>query len=262
MLLIDNLNVHFGSAHILKDVSLNAMPGAVTCIVGPNGSGKTTTLRAATGDVDYDGSITLNGHSLKRLENWEAARLRGVLPQASTLAFPFTVIEVVRIGLQTGEAGEQDHVAVGALEKVGLGRFANRAYHELSGGEQQRVQLARVLAQIPDPKPDDDPRWLFLDEPVASLDIAHQLQVMTIARDFADAGGGVVAVMHDLNLTAMFADRIVLMSEGTVLADGPPASVMTNAILSRAYRCDLRVSCPPPGNLPFLLPHAARTAAE
>ena len=262
MLLIDDLNVYFGSAHVLKDVSLTAMPGAVTCIVGPNGSGKTTTLRAATGDIAYEGSITLNGHSLKRLENWEAARLRAVLPQASTLAFPFTVIEVVRIGLQTGEAGDQDNIAIEALAKVDLATYANRSYHELSGGEQQRVQLARVLAQIPDAKPDDDPRWLFLDEPVASLDIAHQLEVMTIARNFADAGGGVVAVMHDLNLTAMFADQIVLMSEGTVLADGRPDAVMTDDTLSRAYRCDLRVSCPPSDNQPFLLPHAARAAAE
>ncbi|MFP7675194.1 heme ABC transporter ATP-binding protein [Marivita sp. S0852] len=262
MLLINDLNVHFGAAHVLKNVSLSALPGAVTCIVGPNGSGKTTTLRAATGDVAYEGSITLNGHSLKRLEPWQAARLRGVLPQSSTLAFPFTVIEVVRIGLHTGEAGDQDHIALAALDKVDLAGYTNRPYHELSGGEQQRVHLARVLAQIPDAKPDDDPRWLFLDEPVASLDIAHQLQVMKIARDFADAGGGVVAVMHDLNLTSMFADKIVLMSDGSILAVGHPARVMTNATLSRAYRCDLRVSCPPPGNLPFLLPHAARAAAE
>ena len=95
-----------------------------------------------------------------------------------------------------------------------------------------------------------------------AFDIAQQLEVMTIARNFADAGGGVVAVMHDLNLTAMFADQIVLMSEGSVLADGRPDAVMTDDTLSRAYRCDLRVSCPPSDNQPFLLPHAARAAAE
>ncbi len=139
--------------------------------------------------------------------------------------------------------------------------FEGRFFQELSGGEQQRVQLARVLAQVWTPMHEGVPRWLFLDEPVSALDIGHQLQVMRIARDFADQGGGVVAVMHDLNLTAMFSDSVALIAEGGVLQQGGPEEVLCDALLSRAYRCQIRVNTQP-GQGVFLLPHAASLAAE
>lgn len=262
MLKATDIRVSLGGKPVLDGLSLSALPGQITCIVGPNGSGKTTTLRAMTGDVPYDGRITLGGQDIAALKPWELAALRGVLPQASTLAFPFTVIEVVRIGLRRGTSGDHDGITRAALARVDLLHYAERPYQELSGGEQQRVQLARVLAQIWEPVADGTPRWLFLDEPVSSLDIAHQLQVMRIARAFAAAGGGVVAVMHDLNLTAMFADRVILLAGGDCLAAGTPAAVMTSDRLSRAYGCDLRVGQIPPPGTPFLLPHLAALAAE
>ncbi|WP_425038719.1 heme ABC transporter ATP-binding protein [Primorskyibacter sp. S187A] len=262
MLSVSDLRIRLGQKDVLHGITLEALPGTVTCIVGPNGSGKTTTLRAMTGDVAYSGTVTLNDHTLKDLKPWEAAALRGVLPQASTLAFPFTVIEVVRIGLQAGTRGDDDQIAMQALARVDLEGYANRFYQELSGGEQQRVQLARVLAQIPAPVTKDGPRWLFLDEPVSSLDIAHQLQVMTIVSRFARAGGGAVAVMHDLNLSAMFADQIILLAEGCCVAAGSPKEVMRDDTLSRAYGCALRVCAPPPADVPYLLPHSAALAAE
>lgn len=144
-----------------------------------------------------------------------------------------------------------------ALARVGLAHYADRLFQDLSGGEAQRVMLARVLAQVWAPVEDGAPRWLLLDEPVSSLDIAHQLQVMEIARDFARGGGGVLAVMHDLNLTALFADRIAVLAEGQLVAFGTPAEVLTDDTLSRAYGCALRVSAPPPADIPFVLPHAA-----
>ncbi len=188
--------------------------------------------------------------------------MRGVLPQASALAFPFTVLEVVEIGLSRGRAAGQSRAALQALARVDLAHHAGRPYQSLSGGEQQRAQLARVLAQVGAPIEEGSPRWLFLDEPVSALVIAHQLVVLQIARDFADAGGGVVAVMHDLNLTAMFSDRISLLAAGQVEAAGTVARVMTSETLSRAYGCQLRVGAAPPPGTPFLLPHAARLAAE
>ena len=130
-----------------------------------------------------------------------------------------------KIGLSRGRAAGQTRAAMQALARVDLAHHAGRPYQSLSGGEQQRAQLARVLAQVGAARDADGPRWLLLDEPVSALDIAHQLEVMQIARDFADAGGGVVAVMHDLNLTAMFADRIVLLAEGHVLSAGTVAEV-------------------------------------
>lgn len=256
-----SVTVRYGDRDILHGVDFSAAPGQMTAIVGPNGSGKTTLLRALTGDIEYSGGVHLNGSDITSAKPWELAAIRGVLPQATPLSFPFTVVEVVRLGLTSGIAARRDHLIPLALERVGLSGFGGRYYQELSGGEQQRVQLARVLAQVWEPVEDDTPRWLFLDEPVSALDIGHQIQVMQIARDYADAGGGVVAVMHDLNLTAMFADKVALLSEGRILGLDAPARVLTDNLLSHAYRCQVRVNTPPASGT-YLLPHAATQAAE
>ncbi|MHC9236519.1 heme ABC transporter ATP-binding protein [Pseudooceanicola sp. 502str34] len=261
MLIAQDLTLRLGRRAILSEAGFTARPGALTSIVGPNGSGKTTLLRALTGELAYEGSVMLNGHEVAQTKPWRLAALRAVLPQATPLSFPFTVGEVVRLGQQGGlDAGGPD-LSQRALARVGLGGFAGRMYQELSGGEQQRVQLARVLVQVWEPTAHGAARWLFLDEPVSSLDIGHQLQVMQIARDFADAGGGVVAVMHDLNLTAMFSDSVALLAQGRVMAQDRPEAVLTDALLSDAYACPIRVNTPPVAQT-YLLPHAARAAAE
>ena len=255
-LLATNITVTLGSTRILHGVDFTAQGGQVTAIVGPNGSGKSTLLRALTAEVGYAGRVSLNGIDITSLKGWELAALRGVLPQATTIAFPFTVIEIVRLGLLLGLSAAQSDIPFLALQKVDLGQFADRFYHELSGGEQQRVQLARVLAQIWQPVRDGAPRWLILDEPVASLDIGHQLIVMDLARDFANQGGGVVVVMHDLNLTTMFAGQVTLMHKGTVLASGVATEVLTDEILLAAYGCKLRINTIPAAGTPFLLPQS------
>ena len=246
-----------GRKPVLKGVDFLARAGEVTAIVGPNGSGKTTMMRALTGEVAAVGRITLNGRETATAKPYELAAQRGVLPQATVLAFPFTVIEVVRMGLQAGRHAARPHLAESALEAVGLAGYGNRFFQELSGGEQQRAQLARVLAQVWDPVVDATPRWLFLDEPVSSLDIGQQLGVMQLVRSYADRGGGVVAVMHDLNLTAMYADRVTLMQAGQAVAAGAVKDVLTDDILSGAYGCRVRVNTAPPMGGTFLLPHAA-----
>lgn len=245
-----------GARTVLKGVDFSARAGEVTAIVGPNGSGKSTLLNVLSGNRPDAGQVCLNGREMSRLRPWELAALRGVLPQSSRVAFAFTVAEVVRIGAGAGPAGEDPDLPQKALRRVGLSHLAERVFQELSGGEQQRVMLARVLAQVWEPVQDGAPRWLLLDEPVSSLDIAHQLQVIDIARDFAQSGGGVVAVMHDLNLTALFADRIVVLSDGRILASGSPREVLRDDVLERAYGCALRVSAKPPGDVPYILPQS------
>ena len=252
-----NISVDYGKRRVLHGVTFMARPGAVTAIVGPNGSGKSTLLGAVSGDLPHEGTVSLGGRDVARMPIWQVAAQRAVLPQASRLAFDFTVLEVVRLGLQSGRSGDRADIPMRALARVGLAHYAARTFQELSGGEAQRVMLARVLAQVWEPVDQGEARWLLLDEPVSSLDIAHQLQVMQIARDFASAGGGVVAVMHDLNLTALFADEVTILSEGEIIAAGTPGAVMTDAILSRAYGCALKVSTPPARNIPYILPHAA-----
>lgn len=262
MLRATGIDVWLGSRQVLHQAHLRAEAGKLTAIVGPNGSGKTTLLKALTGDVEHSGTVSLNGADIATLRGWELAARRAVLPQAATLAFPFTVAEVVRMGLAAGTSGADASVPAQALDAVGLGHLAHRLYQELSGGEQQRAQLARVLCQVWRPVEAGEPRWLLLDEPVASLDIAHQLLVMGLARDYVRRGGGVVAVMHDLNLTAMFADVVTIMAQGRVLASGPTRDVLTDATLSRAYGCAVRVNVAPPSGGTFVLPHAVTVSGH
>lgn len=252
-----DIHVTLGRKPILHGVDFTARPGAVTAIVGPNGSGKTTLLRALTDEVCWTGQISVNGQDIHAYKPWELAAIRGVLPQAATLAFPFTVIEVVRLGLMSGIHGGEDRIAQQALQRVGLAGYENRFFQELSGGEQQRAHLARVLCQVWDPVLDGAPRWLLLDEPVASLDIGHQLLIMNCLQDFARRGGGVVAVMHDLNLTAMVADGVTMIAQGCVIAQGPVADVFTDHWLSEAYQCALRTNIVPQNANAFILPQTA-----
>ena len=261
MLIAKDIRVSLGKSPILHGISAEARPGEVTVIVGPNGSGKTTLLRALTGDVGFAGQVSLNGRDCAYLRPWELAAVRGVLPQASALAFPFTVAEVVRLGLTAAPHAGRADLVPRALAAVDMAGFAPRLYQELSGGQQARVQLARVLVQVWNPVVDGVPCWLFLDEPVASLDIAHQLGVVRLMRDFAGRGGGVVTVLHDLNLTAMAADRVWLMDQGQLTGQGPMSEVLTDAALERAYGCPLRVGRLPPAGCWFSLPQAAGAAA-
>lgn len=260
-----SLCVAISRKKILRDVNFIAEPGKLTVIVGPNGSGKTTLLRALSGDLAYSGTLSLDGEDFTTIKPWKMASRRAVLSQASALSFPFTVREVVRIGLTGGYSGvlaqEQEKLPDLALHKVDLAGFSGRYYQELSGGEQQRVQLARVLCQVWQPVVDGKPRYLFLDEPISSLDIRHQLVVMEIARDYANAGGGVIAVLHDLNLTAMFADRVAIMNRGELDTIGTPQMTLTDERLARIYECSLRVGVPPARGVPFILPQSAYSVA-
>lgn len=255
------VSVAIGPKQIVADVAFEARPRQITAIVGPNGSGKTTLMRAISGDLSYRGSIRINGAEVSALKPWQAATMRAVLPQATALSFPFTVREIVRLGLVGGRSGvlpgEDVRLPDRALARVDLEGFAGRFYQELSGGEQQRVQLARVLCQVWTPVLEGRPRFLLLDEPVSSLDIRHQLIIMNIARDFARRGGGVVAILHDLNLTAMFADSIHVMHRGRLAAAGTPADVLTDDIIEKVFECRLKVGAPPADGTPYVLPHSA-----
>lgn len=256
-----NVKVSLGRTPILHGIDFHAKAGEVTAIVGPNGSGKSTFLKALSGDLDSTGEIAFAGIDMRGLKPWQAAGLRAVLPQSTSLSFPFTVREIVSLGLMGGQSGvsarDMHTLPDMALAKVDLRGFAGRFYQELSGGEQQRVQLARVLCQVWEPVIDGASRFLFLDEPVSSLDIKHQLVIMNIAHDYARRGGGVIAVLHDLNLTAMYADRIMMMHQGRVAAFGTPLEVLTDDLIERVFDCRLRVGKLPEGRVPFVLPQSA-----
>jgi iron complex transport system ATP-binding protein len=256
-----DINYAINGRPILRGVSFSASAGEVTIIIGPNGSGKSTLLKALTGEISTSGSIAINGNDLARLKPWEAASMRAVLPQASVLTFPFLVREVIRLGLSEGYSGSAiagRRLTEQALAAVDLAGFAGRYYNDLSGGEQQRVQLARVLCQVWEPVVDNAPRYLLLDEPISSLDIRHQLQIMDIARNYADRGGAVIAILHDLNLALMYADRLAVMSNGEMVAQDRTDLVLTDHLLETVFGCPLRINHNPAAQQPFVLPQSAR----
>lgn len=257
MFIVQDIHVRLGQSEILRGINFNAKSNELTAIVGPNGCGKTTLLRAMTGEVAFTGEITLDHKPIRHFKPWEMAARRAVLPQSLRIAFPFTVLEIVRLGLSAGTEASNKHLPTEALERVGLAGFEGRYYNQLSGGEQQRAQFARALVQVWDPVWRGQARWLLLDEPVASLDIGHQLEVMQIARDFANQGGGVIAVMHDLNLTAMYADSVALFARGECQGQGTPKEIISNDLLRSAYNCPIHVDTVPSArNTRFLLPQA------
>ena len=237
MLALDAVHVHVGAAVLLDGVSLDVRPGEVTVVVGPNGAGKSTLLKVAAGErAPTRGAVTLDGTPLDRHAPEALARRRAVLPQQSALGFSFSAFEVALLG-RTPHARRSTRAADeaathGALEKAGVAAFAERRYPTLSGGEQQRVHLARALAQLDGA---DAPAYLLLDEPTASLDLTHQHGVLRLARALAAGGTGVLAVLHDLNLAAQYADRLVVLRRGRVLAEGPPSDVLAPALVEAAF---------------------------
>lgn len=244
MYVADQVSVEAGGRRIIDRVDLALAPGAVTVLVGPNGAGKSTLLKAmAGGRRPVAGRVTLHGRDVAAMSPGELAGLRAVLSQSVTIGFAFRVEEVVRLGLPPGMPRARAAALAGAaLEQVGLSHFAARDCTTLSGGEQQRVHLARALVQIAAAPDDGRARYLLLDEPTNGLDLAHQLLVVEVARAHAARGGGVLAVLHDLNLAALSADRIVALDGGRIVADGPPEAVVTDRLLRETYRVSLRVN--------------------
>ncbi|WEK06465.1 MAG: heme ABC transporter ATP-binding protein [Candidatus Devosia phytovorans] len=262
MIETENLSVDLAGRTILSGIGFAAPAGKLTAIIGPNGSGKSTLLKAISRDYRYTGTVRINGRNLADMSAMETACQRAVLPQSSTLPFPFTVREVVAMGTTAGRPGPSGEALRSlperALARVDLADFGGRYYGELSGGEQQRVQLARVLCQVWQPVLDGLPRFLLLDEPVSSLDVKHQLMIMDTARSHADAGGGVIAVLHDLNLAAMYADHIVALANGRLVAAGTPAEVLTDSTILSVFDAPLRVGVVPTADAPFVLPQSAQ----
>ncbi len=234
-----NLRVCAGDKILLDDVSLQLGRGEVLAIIGANGAGKSTLLKTLSGERKIEkGEIVINNRALDEWKHGELARVRGVLPQESNLNFPFTAFEVALLGrtphCRGSETTRDYEIACAAMEATDTAYLANRSFPTLSGGERQRVHLARVLAQVWE-EPKQDARLLLLDEPTSSLDLTHQHATLGIARRFARRGAGVIVVLHDLNLAAQYADRILLLKRGRVVARGTPQEVLQPAIINDAY---------------------------
>ena len=235
MLSVRGIAVGYGQRSVLKGIDLDVETCEVVGLVGPNGCGKTTLLKALTRVVPWtSGDVSLDGVSILAIAPRELARRVAVVPQNPVLPVGFTAIEVVlmgrtpHLGFLEQEGSRDFEKARAALALVGASGFAERRVDELSGGERQNVVLARTLAQ--------EAPLLLLDEPTANLDIGHQIAVASLLRRLARTRRmAVLAALHDLTLAALYCDRLVLMSEGAVIAAGPPAAVLTGAHIARAY---------------------------
>lgn len=240
--------------HVLvRDASIRCEPGQVVALLGPNGAGKSTLLGGLAGHRHSSGDVRLDGRALADWNAGELARCRGVLRQRSHLPFGFKVREVVEMGetpwrtagheLQARpNALSSRERALQYLDSVGLESFADRQYPTLSGGEKRRVQLARVMVQIRALERREHPRYLMLDEPLASLDIAESARVLSRIRALGRAGVGVLCVFHDLNAAASVADSVVLMRSGEVVAQGPTRPNMSAEGLEACFGTPVTVS--------------------
>ena len=241
MLVGRDITFRVGSKELISDISASFMPGGLHLIVGPNGAGKSTLvkvlarlLRPQSGTVEYEGVDV--GHAGEA----ELAKRRAVLSQAIEIAFPLTVREVVMMGRYphfSGRPGPTDErIADEVMQHFDVEEFKHRYYQTLSGGERQRVNFARVLAQLWRDDAVDSCRYLFLDEPLTFLDIRHQIDFMKRIRTFTDAADVVtVGVVHDLNLAARFADQILMMNGGRIVANGTPSEVLTTERIEQVF---------------------------
>jgi len=249
------VGLRFGAHAVLRGVTLDVTPGEVLGLVGRNGVGKTTLIRVATRVLrPARGRIELGDRPLEAWTRRELARAVAVVPQQTVVPFPFTVAEVVLMGraphqpfLGLDSAGDVA-IAARALERLGIAHLAGRSVLDLSGGERQLALVARALAQ--------DADLLLLDEPTAFLDLEHRLAVLELVRERSREGRSALVVSHDLALAARFCDRIAILSEGRVLAAGPPRDVLDPARLREAFGIEAEVWLAPDG-APIVVPHRA-----
>ena len=229
----ERVTVRIGGRTLLDAVDLEVYAGEVLALVGPNGAGKSTLLGVVAGDTDPDsGRTVLDGTDLHRWRLGDLARRRALLTQANSVAFPFTVREIVAMGrapwAALPEGNDDEEIIEESLAATDTSSLRSRTFPTLSGGEKARASLSRALAQRAG--------VLLLDEPTAAVDLRHQEIVLELARTVADAGGAVVVVLHDLELAAAWSDRLVMISGGRIRAEGPPDRVLTAELVEEVYQ--------------------------
>jgi iron complex transport system ATP-binding protein len=255
MLQAENISYNIRSKNILTDCSLSVSPGAFTAVVGPNGAGKTSLLRILAGEINrYSGIVSLNAKDSLKINSRDLSKLRAVLPQHTYVNFPFTVEKIVEVGRYTHQTrrSENERIMDEIFDLTSLKGFKHRIYQTLSGGEQQRVQMARVMAQIWDKN--DCPKYLLLDEPTASLDLAQQHFVLRLARELCQRNIGVLAILHDLNLAAQYADHVLFLKEGRTVAYGDTTMTMTKKTVEETFSYPVKILFDEDSNKPMIFP--------
>jgi iron complex transport system ATP-binding protein len=257
MLRVADLHCKAGGRAVLRGVTAEFAPGLLHVIVGPNGSGKSTFLKAFSGEWPLEaGSVYYDDQPLPALGKLELAQRRAVMSQLPELHFPVRVDDIVMMGRYPYFTYRPSRHEVGicqeAMDRLGVLALADRDYLTLSGGERQRVQFARALAQIWEPAGAGS-RYLFLDEPVSSLDVHYQHEFLTLARSLAASGIVLIAVLHDLNLALQYADRILFLKEGRIVAAGEAPGIVTADLVNQVFGVPVHLLAHPYGARPVMV---------
>lgn len=257
---IRQVSFSYHNGFVLQDINLAVAAGEMIALLGANGSGKTTLIKLASGILKpKQGEIRLGGANLSQLNRKSVARSVAAVPQQFHIPFAFTTSEVVTLGripfIKTlaGETPADKRAVTTAMELAGISQFAQRRFDELSGGERQKVILAMALAQ--------EPKLLLLDEPTVHLDISHQVETLELLRNLnQERKLTVIAAMHELNLAALYFDRLVLLKEGRILADGTPSQVLTEHGIREVFSASVKVESHPVTGVPHIVMIPKRNA--
>jgi iron complex transport system ATP-binding protein len=248
----ENLHAGYGTQEIVKSISCTFAPGSFTGIIGPNGSGKTTLLRAFSRVIPSSGILELDGKAVSDYTPAELGMALGFVPQDEGRPFSYTVMQVILMAryARTSRFASlvpDDYARCRqTLAETGVIHLANRSIRTLSGGEWQRVLIARALAQ--------DTNVILLDEPTSHLDLSHQSDILSLMRRLAGSGSTIIGVFHDLNLAALYCDRLIMIQDGQLVADGTPAQVLTPEKVRQVYGAEVVTSCHPATGRTFLMP--------
>lgn len=258
MIHAENITVEVDGKPLVKNVSMRLEPGKFSVIVGKNGAGKSTFLKTMSGDIrPVSGRVTVGGRDLSSIPSPMLARQRAVMMQNLTLSFSFPALDVVLMGriphTRGVETARDREIALECMARAGVDHLSDRDFLTLSGGEKQRVQFARMLAQLREPMENRLPCALLLDEPLSSLDLSHQHSLMHLIRNLSRKGMAVLMILHDLNLAAQYADQIHIMKEGRTHALGSPHEVFKREIIEMAFDCPVEIMHHPFHHCPLVI---------
>lgn len=255
----ENLNIEINNKVILSNLNFFCNTGEITAIIGENGAGKSTLMNCLAGSANFTGKLLLNDKPIQSFSIQELAKIRAVLPQSPNLNFPFSVRDVVGLAMSLCKlsTAQQNVITHDCLTLVDAVELINRDYLNLSGGEKQRVQLARVLAQLY-AYPNSQNRFLLLDEPTSALDLKHQYLTLKMLRDICshrlESKLGVLIILHDLNLASFYCDKILLLNEGKLIAHDKPEKILTAETMRNLFGIDVFVNTHRDSKDPYLIP--------
>jgi len=261
MMQVENVQFGLKGKSLLQNVSFIANTGEFLAIVGANGAGKSTLMKLLSKELSpTSGRISFRQKDLKEYSLKELAQKRAVLAQQNVVTLSFTVQEIVLMGrypfYDSKPSALDLSIVDTCLQKVGISHFKGRLYPTLSGGEQQRVQLARTLAQVWNV----ENGFILLDEPTSGMDLLHQFETFRLARDMSQKGYGVVAVVHDLNFALQYADRVLMLKKGSIFSIGTPDKVLTSEHIKEAFGVSVRIIQPDDTPFPVIIPKAEPVA--